>query len=232
MNKMFLTFLILFSNGTRTSTDNEKISGAFESCSKGDVGLCGAALSGTLAVAAASSVIFNKGYNIIKEIVLLIRSKILIKNIEKILNGIDAELTTFIDKSKEEKDEIFQKTDLWLAINTLKELSVNFKDSISSISKNMSFAEIKETIGDIKKNVDVVLAQKTEDLNPIVESAILIRDNLVAGKDELKWIFDRSQKIDDRYSMKDAKEIDKLLVVLKNLRINAARRTVSIHLLV
>ena len=224
MNKIFLAFLILFSNGTKT--DNKvTIEETFSSCSEKPITsdsllVCLGSIAGSIALAATGGWIVGKAYGFAKQLAIYLKTKLFMKDFVKQLEEFAA------NKSLETKlQDIpgFEDTDLWRSFNI-----------ISQLDKSLKKYDIKTgfpTLGDwinlgteLKAKADTMVAAKAASASTIIENLNKLHILALDAKNELKWIFDRSQKISDAFIIngateEGAAEIKRLKELFKSLKI-------------
>ena len=212
MKKIFLTVLILFSNTSEASLNADSaqllLFGSCETAPATTTSIATCAVNTYLAMLAV-----NKVYNLIKDLVVLLKAKILIKKITKDLEDLakikaDTKLQDLL------KSEDFQKTDLWLSLEILKSLDPLIKAEIEKIKPEFS---IEDTIKSFKTMLESLVEKIKDPIKTIKEIPGAVVE---LGKSfilEFKSLIDKDQKITDRFvlSTDKAAKLKKLFGALK-----------------
>ena len=212
MKKIFLTVLILFSNTSEASLNADSaqllLFGSCETAPATTTSIATCAVNTYLAM-----LVVNKVYNLIKDLVVLLKAKILIKKITKDLEDL-AKINSTTKLQDLLKSEDFQKTDLWLSLEILKSLDPLIKAEIEKINPKFS---IEDTIKSFKAMLESLVEKIKDPIKTIKEIPGAVVE---LGKSfilEFKSLIDKDQKITDRFilSTDKAAKLTKLFGALK-----------------
>jgi len=220
MNKIFLAFLILFSNGTKTD-DDITIEEAFSSCSKkpittGNLFVCFTSLTGSLALGVIGGAILSKAYGFAKQLTIHLKTQLFMRDFVKQLEEFAANKSV---ATKLQDIKGFEETDLWRSFNIISELDESLRKYNKKTDFNMTLGDLISSGSDLKSKADRIVAAKAASASTLIDNLGKLQSLALDAKNELKWIFDRSRKISDAFIIDDAAEIKRLKELFKSLKI-------------
>jgi hypothetical protein len=223
MNKIFLAFLILFSNGTKTD-DDITIEEAFSSCSKkpittGNLFVCFTSLTGSLALGVIGGAILSKAYGFAKQLTIHLKTQLFMRDFVKQLEEFAANKSV---ATKLQDIEGFEETDLWRSFNIISELDESLRKYNKKTDFNMTLGDLISLGSDLKSKADRIVAAKAASASTLIDNLGKLQSLALDAKNELKWIFDRSRKINDAFIIDDAAEINRLKELFKGLKMKVS----------